>query len=675
MRNVLAALLVVGVLLVGTSEAGAATSGLAYTEDTIFTVLNDSVQVETTVVMTNTTTERRSGNTIYYSYFDQFQHVVPIGATELSIVSRGSSLSTTAEQLDDDFELVSARLPTELRSGQSRTLTISFVLPVGSIRGESIFFSNPAFHSFPVWSFSDPGTGSLKLRVPENAELGQFGGALHLTGIDDGFETWEPRDFSTPSDVFTFVTVTVDGALVEEDFQVAGQDIVIRTWPGDEVWATFARDTIENGLPTLESLIGLPIPDQQSLEITESVTPYFYGYAGWYDPLETTIEVGNELDDTVMLHELSHAWFNNSLFDERWVNEGLAEELTWLAQQELGWPTEDLPKTPRTTDPGAIPLVEWGDGLGSLLGDEEIRDTEEYGYGTSWYTMHELVEIIGIEGLQTVLAAADADTISYLGDDPTETTPMPDDWRRLLDLSSEAVSGGDLEAELAVEELFIDFVVNDLDVVSLDERREARTMFREFSSSEPAWRVPPEIRSALTLWKFETATALMEEATTVLERQLEVERAAQEHDLEISDAAREAYELETPDFDRALSILDAQAEALPAVERLKETLGRGLTTNQQWGIGDVDLAPLVAHAENAYAIDAYDEIAAAQSDMDAALAAAEVRGAERILWSRIGTGAAVVFALFALLTLRRSRRDRNSDLDLDLTRGDVVLSA
>lgn len=675
MRNVLAAVVVAGVLFAGSSEVGASTTGLAFSEETTFTVLEDSVQVETTVEMTNTTSERRSGNTVYYSYFDQFQHVVPTGATEVSIASRGRQLTTTGEQLDEDFDLVSARLPTQLRSGQSRTMDISFVLPLGSIRGEGIFFSNPAFHSFPVWSFSDPGTGSLKLRVPENAQLGQFGGALQITGMEEGYTIWEPRDFSTPDEVFSLVTITVDDALLEEEFPVSGQDIVLRTWPGDDVWVTFARDTIENGLPTLESLIGLPIPDQQSLEITESVTPYFYGYAGWYDPADTTIEVGNELDDSVMLHELSHAWFNDNLFDERWVNEGLAEEFTWLAQQKLGWPTEILPETPRSTDTGAIPLIDWGNGLGSTLGDEEIRDTEEYGYATSWYTLHALVEIIGVDGMQSVLTAIDAETVSYVGDDPSETTTMPDDWRRLLDLSSESVAGEDLAAEAAVEELFINFVLNNDNARGLDERRDARTMFREFVARDPNWRVPREVRSALTLWNFEAATAVMEEANQVLGRSLEVEGEARAHDLKISNAARLAYELDDPDFGKAMTILDAQADALPAIDELRGTYARTLTMNQQWGIGDIDLAPLVNHAERAYSTDTYGEISAAQSDMDATLAAAETRGAERILWTRIGSAAAAVFGVMTLWTLHRSRRDRRKDLDIDLTWDDVVLSA
>jgi len=104
------------------SSAGAVTDGLAYSEDTVFTVLADSVRVETTAVMSNTTSERRQGHTIYYTYFDQTVLIVPAGAEGLSISSRGRQLTTTSEAFDADFDLITARLPTQLRSGQSRTI-------------------------------------------------------------------------------------------------------------------------------------------------------------------------------------------------------------------------------------------------------------------------------------------------------------------------------------------------------------------------------------------------------------------------------------------------------------------------------------------------------------------------------------------------------------------------
>ena len=143
--------------------------------------------------------------------------------------------------------------------------------------------------------------------------------------------SWVPRRFAVPEDFFTYVNVVRDNRLEVRNFEVSGQDIVLRSWPGDEEWADFAQEAIEEGIPALEAHIGTPIPEQNTLEVTASVTPLLFGFAGWYDPAQTSIEIGNEFDRSLMLHELSHAWFNNSLFVERWMIEGLAEEVAYLS--------------------------------------------------------------------------------------------------------------------------------------------------------------------------------------------------------------------------------------------------------------------------------------------------------------------------------------------------------
>ena len=50
------------------------------------------------------------------------------------------------------------------------------------------------------------------------------------------------------------------------------------------------------------------------------------------------IEVGEDLDSHTMLHELSHAWFNHSAIAERWLSEGLADEIGARAVAALGDP-------------------------------------------------------------------------------------------------------------------------------------------------------------------------------------------------------------------------------------------------------------------------------------------------------------------------------------------------
>lgn len=52
------------------------------------------------------------------------------------------------------------------------------------------------------------------------------------------------------------------------------------------------------------------------MEIIETSTPHLYGYGGWYPSGANVIEMGDALDLRFLLHELSHAWFNEGMSQE-----------------------------------------------------------------------------------------------------------------------------------------------------------------------------------------------------------------------------------------------------------------------------------------------------------------------------------------------------------------------
>ena len=643
-----------GVFLLVAPAAGAQTEGLTYTEDTVFTVRDGFVEVEIEAVMANTTAEDRQGNTIFFSFFDSLVLAVPTGAQDLSIVSRGSELSSTAEALDDNFEIHTAALPSQLRPGDSRSFTIRFVLPDGDVRGDGLFVSNPAFHAFPIWSFSDPGTGSLRLRVPEDADLNDSAGQLRPAGSVDGFVEWEPRDFENPEELFAFVTVAFDELLRTERFAVVGQQIELQAWPGDDEWADFTRETIEVGLPALETTIGIPVPDQSTLEVTESLTPNLYGYSAWYDQLDTSIEIGNELDDTVIIHELSHAWFNNDLFVERWISEGLAEEFTWHVQTELGWDVEADPSAPNPLDDAATPLVGWGTAGSGGVDQAGFQAEEQYGYNASWFVVREMTDIIGLEQMRGVIAQANGNITAYGDTDPEATTTVRDDWRRFLDLASVGITP---EQEATLVGLFSDFVVEPDDVELLEQRTAAREQYRELVGNEAQWDVPADIRLALDSWRFEDASSLMAQAAEVQARFVEVDELATASSLVLSDAAQVSYERNGSDF--ALLVLDEQEAAIDKVETVRTAATRELTTDERWGLREVSRRPYVEAAEAAFASDEIAQIDLAQTRLDGLLAQAAIAGADRILWLKYGIAAMV--GIFLLMVRRLLRRNKVSD--------------
>lgn len=643
MRVAVVTILLIGMSLVGMPLANAQTEGLDYSEDTVFTVVDGTVRVDIIATMANTTVERREGNAIIYSFFDELLVVAPIGAQNVSVTSRGSSLSSTTSPIDDDFELLTFALPSELRSGESRTFSISYELPTGELRGDGLFFVNPAQSAFPLWSFSDPGRGSLQVRIPADAELNDIGQLLRRTGSDDGFVSFAPIDFSLPSELFAYVTVTNEAELETRSISVSGQNIEINSWPGDEVWADFAEETISLGLPVFEEVIGLSVPEQETLQVTESVTPYFFGYGGWYNSLDTSIDIGNELDDTVMLHELSHAWFNIDLFTERWISEGLAEEFTWRVQGELGLEQEIPPAQPRLTDRGAQPLERWNSALAGTTNSEIFRNQEEYGYETSWFIVREITNTIGLEDMQAVLRDAAQDAPSY----PTEQlgvdrdgSAIENDWRRLLDLASLHATPEEAEQ---IEELFVDYVI---DIGRLDdfaERTAARIEYEILVQRTPRWAVSEDIASAMGSWDFERADVLLDTARLVQNEYQELEDGLEGTDLVVSDSARVAYEQGGSAVEDALVLIQRQAAAVDRIVAMEADVDAGRTFRQRLGLlGGSAIPDFVEEAKLLLAEDDFVGVEMAASELDAALLDAERSGALRM---------AIIFALLAVLLM------------------------
>ena len=641
------------VLFATAVPAGAQTPGLHYSEDVVFTVLEDSVRVDLTATMTNNTVERRQGDTVFFSFFDTFIFIAPTGVTDLSISSNGSALSSSTERLDDDFDVVSATLPEQLRSGDSRSFNVSYTLPRGEPRSDSAFLSNPAYHGFPLWSFSDPGTGSLTLRVPEDAEVSELGVTLQRRGTEDGFVTWEPLRFDVPEDFFTYVNVIRDDRLVEQRFDVSGQEILLRSWPGDSEWVEFAQTAIEDGVPALEDRIGAPIPDQDTLEVTASVTPFLFGYAGWYDPSNTSIEIGNELDRGVMLHELSHAWFNESLFMDRWMIEGLAEEFSWQIDRQLGEFDNELPTTPRATDAGAAPLNQWSSVL-TDLGNEELREREVYSYNASWFVVRELAEIVGTDGLQQMILAADSDAPSYAG---ANRSLLPNDWRRVLDLASNQT---DAAGEAALDELWLSLVVDEREAELVTARREVRDQYLHFRDRPLGWAIPQDIEQAMADWRFDDAEELLREASRVLDLQRRVIYQADLAGLEAAEAGRDAYEQPVPDYALALTVLGEQEEAIESVVSVRDLATRPLTAEEQRGFVDPSLDRYVDEAESAYATNRFADVIDLRDQLATSRRDAASIGSTRLLWSRLGLGAAVVMVLLGIGGLARSRPGQRS---------------
>ena len=165
---------------------------------------------------------------------------------------------------------------------------------------------------------------------------------------------------------------------------------------------------VRAGLPALEQLTRQPLDDDQRLILRESAKPSLEGYSGWFDYGTGVIEMGEELDPAVTLHELAHRWFNDDTSYHRWITEGLAETYANAVAERAGG-TAHQPGVPRRRAPGKRPLNEWE----SFSFAQQDERAEKYGYDTSFFVVDTLFDEIGPGRMADVLTAIDAGTPVY----------------------------------------------------------------------------------------------------------------------------------------------------------------------------------------------------------------------------------------------------------------------
>jgi hypothetical protein len=462
---------------------------------------DETVRVTIDVTLTNLTPDRG----LTYYYFDRIG--IPAPAEAANVSARrvgGGTLSTGWESTEDpQWRVLIARLSPVLRYGSPQQLEISYDLPDLKPRSDGWTRATPAFATFLVVPYGDRGRADVEIVVPNSYEDVHIAGAELSSSKDGDATVYTATDIDEPEEWWAIVAAR-DGSLLEEqEVQVGDHNALLKYWPGDDEWAEFASDVVATGIPELETLIGRPWPVEDELEIVESGIPHAYGFGGWYDSSSDVIEVGDALDAQVMLHELSHAWFNDEFGRERWFGEGLAELYSNLALERIN---RDFQRAEEVSieHEHAVPLATWEQAV------REAPEEDQYAYPAAWWVISEIYDEIGQEGFQRVLASGLDSTIPYVGNTEPEIVRGIVDWRRTLDLFE--VVGGSANAT----ELYETYVVDEDDVPLLDVRAEAREVYDEFVASSAGWGAPRELREAMAYWKFDGVSGLVDTARQVL---------------------------------------------------------------------------------------------------------------------------------------------------------------
>ena len=387
------------------------------------------------------------------------------------------------------------------------------------------------------------------------------------------------------------VSARNDRALQSIDADVGTRDVIVRAWPNDVEWQNFVVNGVGQGLPVLEDLIGQPWPIKSQLQITEATSSYLRGYAGWFSPLDNTIEVGEALDYETLLHELSHAWFNRGLFTDRWINEGFAEEYAGQALKKLGQPADDVKLDANSQY--AVRLTDWGDPQ-NATGDAAGR--EDYGYHTAAWLMRQLTDEIGLANMAKVIRAVEDNTPAY-GDTPKEFGEIKTDGTRLLDLLENV--GGSKNAS----DLFKQYVSREADASLYDTRAASRSEYQELVDRGGSWTPPAVVRKELGGWHFAVADLRMTEARTVLDKRDQTQRLAAAAGATVPTSLESEYEKADTDLSNAIGIADRQLGAAMTLAQTSDRIGASRSITEKVGLWFAHPGRRLDQARQAFADD------------------------------------------------------------------------
>jgi len=629
-----------------TARPAAAADALRVSADATYTMDPNAGRVHVAIRYAVTDLKPNSSQFIYY--YTGYRFAIQREAKSVRASDAGGALSTGTTGHAHYIE-VDVRFRRNVYFQDTAKFTVRYDLVGGAPRSASSIRVGKAFATWGVWAWGDPGRGSVVVNLPQGFDSSIDGGPMSKT-TTSGTDTWRARP-DKPEEFFAVLSAENTLAYRQDRLSLdGGVEIVVMSWPEDLRWDDTVSATLRSALPDLRKLIGLDWPVSHDLDVRERYTPALEGYAGVFFTEDQRIDVSEDLDPLVIVHEASHAWFNDSMFPERWIYEGLAQEYAWRVQQDLGGKDGGPPSAPDPKDPGRVLLSRWT--FPEVIRDQKTDDRERYGYEASFWVIHLLVHSAGLDVMRGVFAAADAHTTAYPGAGSPETVTA-NSWRRLLDL----VEPLDRADPVEVEDAFRQLVLPPSDGAQLEQRTAARSEYRKLLDAGDGWLPGWYVRRPMGEWSFDVAEQRIAQAAGLLALRDEVEAAAGPLDLHPDGALQAAYEGADDGFDDATALAQDELAALTAISDAKAAV-----TSEPDLISKIGLLGTDANVRYEGARTRFEsgDIAGSKAWAEGAVAvvAAARSVGEQRLATVIGAAIALLVLIVVLLRLRRRRRQR-----------------
>jgi hypothetical protein len=542
--------------------------------DAIYDVRPDQALVRVTIDAVSTSFERDAPEgPVYYA---GLSFSIPPGSVNVSATSGGTALGITLTP-DADAVRVDIGFSEQVFLGDSFAYQVTFDMVDTGGAADRDFRIGHSVVAFPVWAFGTPATqgSSVAVALPANFTPDVFGGPLTAATAADGSMRLTAEVTDTQS-WFAYVTAERPGIFTETPFSLdvggTAAAIVIRAWDDDPEWASRTQALVQQGIPVLHELIGLPWPVVGVLRVEESANR-LGDYAGIYNQVTEKINVRYDADGTVTLHEAAHIWFNDDLFRERWIGEAFAELYAVQAAAAIGVSgdtfelTEDLLAA-------RIPLNDWAP-IGA-----ESEAVEVFAYTASYHLAELILERTDLAGLRAVWRGTADGEMAYQpihgSDEPrTGVRFSLEGWQRLLDLLEE-------RTDTDYTDLWLTWVVDEDEAAQLAERTEARARYLEVVTAAGDWELPEVVRFDLGNWQFDDVLAELDTVDRILVMAADLEALAADLDLDPPDRLQETFEgnagleLALTEANKELLALETIADATSGLDEepdVVETVG------------------------------------------------------------------------------------------------------
>ncbi len=201
-------------------------------------------------------------------------------------------MSSTSSIRETDFTMVEVEFPNNLRYGRTATIVVRYDLLGDPPRTETSWVRvNPAYVSFPMIAYADPGAADVRVEIPDDWTPEYSGTHAVAQGPERRGRARGTRRRRRPTSSTCCSPPGRTSCSTPPRSRSPDPTSSCGRGPATPRWAQFARRHVDQGLPVLERLTGTPWPEQNETDVIEASTPYLRGYAGYYYADTDVIEV------------------------------------------------------------------------------------------------------------------------------------------------------------------------------------------------------------------------------------------------------------------------------------------------------------------------------------------------------------------------------------------------